>query len=138
MTKTARDLRSAAHALRTAANALEETVTALRALSDDLNVPDPEPTPAWPTAPHVWQDGHVWVRVGGGDYEGSSDYWSAEHPNSTTDSIRDGARQFVREAIPVTIVPTREWERLRDCEEPSWLAAEALVDATERLGQADE
>ena len=45
MTKTARDLRSAAHALRTAANALEETVTALRALSDDLNEPDPEPAP---------------------------------------------------------------------------------------------
>ena len=72
MTKTARDLRSAAHALRTAANALEETVTALRALSDDLNEPDPEPGPttAWPTAPQIaaaalreaveaWRRGHT-------------------------------------------------------------------------------
>ena len=135
MTKTARDLRSAAHALRTAANALEETVTALRALSDDLNVPDPEPEPVWPTAPHVWQDGHVWERVGVCDYDCSSDYWSAEHLNSTTDSIRDGARRFAREAVPVTPVPSAEWERLRDCEEPAWLAAEALIDAVDSLAR---
>ena len=140
MTKTARDLRSAAHALRTAANALEETVTALRALSDDLNVPDPEPEPepVWPTAPLVWHDGKVWVQAASETYFGDSNFWGKYHLNSETTAAREGARRFSREAIPVTIVPTREWERLRDCEEPSWLAAEALVDATERLGQADE
>ena len=100
MTKTARDLRSAAHALRTAANALEETVTALRALSDDLNVPDPEPAPEWPTAPYVWQDGKVWTRVMGG-YTVPADIWTLDH--LTSPNYATGARRFAREAVPVTL-----------------------------------
>ena len=140
MTRTARDLRSAAHALRTAANALEGTVTALRALSDDLNEPDPDPepspTPAWPTAPHVWWEGEVWTLYDDGEYQTAGDYWAKSHLDSTAQPHRDGARRFAREAIPVTIVPTDAWERLRQCvedEEPAWGAAEALVDATEAL-----
>ena len=108
MTKTARDLRSAAHALRTAANALEETVTALRALSDDLNVPEPEPV--WPTAPLVWHDGKVWERDEAGDYDSVNDLWGKRHMNSETADIRAGAHRFAREAVPVTPVPSAEWE----------------------------
>ena len=141
MTKTARDLRSAAHALRTAANALDETVTALRAMSDDLNEPDPEPTPAWPTAPHVWWDGGVWALYDDGEYRISGDYWHESHLDNPISFIRDEARRFAREAVPVAIVPAAEWVILRRCVEYGgavWDAAEALVDATERLGQADE
>ena len=137
MTKTARDLRSAAHALRTAANALEETVTALRALSDDLNVPDPEPEPVWPTAPLVWHDGKVWVRAESKTYFGDSNFWGKYHMNSETAAAREAARRFAREAVPVTLVPTEAWEAW--LEEPAWLAAEALVDATEALnGETNE
>ena len=138
MTKRARDLRSAAHALRTAANALEETATALRALSDDLNEPDPEPAPepVWPTAPHVWWEGEVWVRGDDGEYQTAGDYWAKSHLDSTVQPVRAGARRFVREAIPVTIVPTEAWETWKhatrdldytpDCE---------LIDAVDSLAQ---
>ena len=136
MTKTARDLRSAAHALRTAANALEETVTALRALSDDLNEPDPEPTPAWPTAPHVWWDGGVWALYDDGEYLISGDYWHESHLDSTVQPVRDDARLFARGAVPVTPVPTEAWETWKratrdldytpDCE---------LIDAVDSLAQ---
>ena len=136
MTKTARDLRSAAHALRTAANALDETVTALRALSDDLNEPDPEPTPAWPTAPHVWWDGGVWAHYVDGEYRIFGDYWHESHLDNPISFIRDEARRFVREAIPVTLVPTEAWETWKratrdldytpDCE---------LIDAVDSLAQ---
>ena len=136
MTKTARDLRSAAHALRTAANALDETVTALRALSDDLNEPDPEPTPAWPTAPHVWWDGGVWALYDDGEYLISGDYWHESHLDSTAQPVRDGARRFAREAVPVTPVPSAEWDAWKsatrdldytpDCE---------LIDAVDSLAQ---
>ena len=110
MTKTARDLRSAAHALRTAANALEETVTALRALSDDLNDPEPAPEPAWPTAPHVWHDGKVWARYGERGYQCVDDYWHKGHLSSPSSDIQDRARRFAREAVPVVAVPAAEWE----------------------------
>ena len=99
---------------------------------------EPDPEPAWPTAPHVWWEGEVWVRGDDGEYQTAGDYWAKSHLRGRG-RVRDGARRFVREAIPVTIVPTREWERLRDCEEPAWLAAEALVDATEALnGETNE
>ena len=108
---TPKQLRSAAHALRTAASALEETVTALRALSDDLNEPDPEPdVPEWPTAPYVWWDGEVWVRGDDGEYQTAGDYWAKSHLDATV----DGARRFAREAVPVTPVPTAEWEASLD------------------------
>ena len=135
MTKTTRDLRSAAHALRTAANALEETVTALRALSDDLNEPDPEPAPepepAWPTAPYVWWDGEVWVRGDDGEYQTAGDYWAKSHLDATV----DGARRFAREAVPVTPVPTAEWEALRKAAgRREWNRTEAeLIHATDAL-----
>ena len=137
MTKTARDLRSAAHALRTAANALDETVTALRALSDDLNVPDPEPEPAWPTAPYVWWDGYLWeVTGGGGRYV--SVVASIHSPDLTNrdSKTREKATRFAREAVPVTPVPTEAWETWKratrdldytpDCE---------LIDAVDSLAQ---
>ena len=136
MTKTARDLRSAAHALRTAANALDETVTALRALSDDLNEPDPEPTPAWPTAPHVWWDGTVWTIGDDGEYQTAGDHWAKSHLDNPISFIRDEARRFAREAVPVTPVPTEAWETWKratrdldytpDCE---------LIDAVDSLAQ---
>ena len=136
MTKTARDLRSAAHALRTAANALEETVTALRALSDDLNEPDPEPEPVWPTAPLVWHAGEVWVRGDDGEYQTAGDHWEKSHLDSTVQPVRDDARRFAREAVPVVVVPAAEWETWKhatrdldytpDCE---------LIDAVNSLAQ---
>lgn len=98
-----------------------------------------EPEPVWPTAPLVWHDGKVWVQAASETYFGDSNFWGKYHLNSETTATREGARRFSREAIPVTIVPTREWERLRDCEEPAWLLAEALVDATEALnGETNE
>ena len=140
MTRTARDLRSAAHALRTAANALEETVTALRALSDDLNVPDPEPAPepepVWPTAPLVWHDGKVLVQAASETYFGYSNFWGKYHLNSETTAAREGARRFARESVPVTPVPSAEWEAWKsatrdldytpDCE---------LIDAVDSLAR---
>ena len=143
MTKTARDLRSAAHALRTAANALEETATALRALSDDLNEPDPEPAvPVWPTADLLWHAGKVWERCGEWGYKGVGAYWRKDHLSGSPSDIRDGARRFAREAVPVAIVPAADWVILRRCVEDEgavWDAAEALVDATEALnGETNE
>ena len=137
MTKTARDLRSAAHALRTAANALEETVTALRALSDDLNVPDPEPAPepapAWPTAPHVWHDGEVWTRLPDGSYTTRYISWAEGELQSTFEHVRDVIARFAREAAPVTLVPTEAWKSATrdldytpDCE---------LIDAVDSLAR---
>ena len=141
MTKTARDLRSAAHALRTAANALEETVTALRALSDDLNKPDPEPEPApvWPTAQYVWWDGYLWEPPGGGWYVSMiGDLHSPDLADLDPD-IRDEAIRFAREAVPVTLVPSEAWETWK-----SWVPSEAvgacagdreLVNAVDSLAQ---
>ena len=136
MTKTARDLRSAAHALRTAANALEETVTALRALSDDLNEPDPEPEPVWPTAPYVWHDGKMWVRAATGTYFGDSSFWGKRHLDSEIAAVHEEAHRFARKAVPVTPVPTEAWETWKratrdldytpDCE---------LIDAVDSLAQ---
>ena len=136
MTKTARDLRSAAHALRTAANALEETVTALRALSDDLNVPDPEPEPVWPTAPHVWWDGKVWVRAATETYFGDSSFWGKPHLNSGTAFIRDEARRFAREAEPVRLITENAWEAwLNALPDPANDADDDLVQAVDSLAQ---
>ena len=95
-----------------------------------------EPEPVWPTAPLVWHDGKVWVQAASETYFGDSNFWGKYHLNSETTAAREGARRFAREAIPVTIVPTGEWERLRDCVEDEGSirgAAEALVDATEAL-----
>ena len=140
MTKTARDLRSAAHALRTAANALEETVTALRALSDDLNEPDPEPepaAPAWPTAPFVWHAGEVWQRQEDGRYESAHHFWTVEsmthNPNST---VCDNARRFAREAVPVTLVPTEAWEAWKSATRDLDYTPDCdLIDAVDSLSQ---
>ena len=99
-------------------------------------VTNTEPVPMWPTAPLVWHDGKVWVQAASETYFGDSNFWGKYHLNSETTAAREGARRFSREAIPVTIVPTGEWERLRDCVEDEGSirgAAEALVDATEAL-----
>ena len=128
MSETARDLRSAAHAL-------EEVVTALRALSDDLNEPDP----AWPTAPLVWWDGKVWVSGDNGVYQTAGDYWAKRHLDGVSASIREAASRFAREAVPVTPVPTEAWEKWT-----SWVPSEAggacagdreLVNAVDSLAQ---
>ena len=101
-----------------------------------------EPEPVWPTAPLVWHDGKVWDQAASETYFGDSNFWGKYHLNSETTAAREGARRFAREAIPVTIVPTGEWERLRDCVEDEGSirgAAEALVDATEALnGESNE
>ena len=110
MTKTARDLRSAAHALRTAANALDETVTALRALSDDLNEPDPELDP-WPDAPLIVATCDHGVRDLFVRAAGNGGYWGA--------SIHDGSDWHFRgeatltDVVPVALVPSAEWEAWR-------------------------
>ena len=100
-----------------------------------------EPEPVWPTAPLVWHDGKVWVQAASETYFGDSNFWGKYHLKSETVAIRDKAHHFAREAVPITLVPTAEWEILRQCVEDEgavWDAAEALVAATERLGQADE
>ena len=136
MTKTARDLRSAAHALRTAANALEETVTALRALSDDLNEPDPEPTPAWPTAPLVCHDGKVWVRAATETYFWDSSFWGKHHLDSEIAAVREAARRFTREAVPVVVVPTEAWETWkRATRDLDYAPDSELIDAVNSLAQ---
>ena len=133
MTKRARDLRSAAHALRTAANALEETVTALRALSNDLNEPDPEPAiPAWPSAPYVVWDGDVLRKWG--DFYASAAWKFGSDGLTEADGYGDNVRRFAREAVPVTLVPTEaweEWERLSLTDHHDT----ALVDAVDHLAQ---
>ena len=134
MTKTARDLRSAAHALRTAANALDETVTALRALSDDLNEPDPEPEPVWPTAALLWWGGKVWERCGEWGYKGVGAYWRKDHLSGPPSDIRAGARRFAREAISVTPVPTEAWEEWGSFTLPNHQDT-ALMDAVDSLAQ---
>ena len=92
--------------------------------------------PAWPTAPLVWWEGEVWVRGDDGEYQTAGDYWAKSHLDSTVQPVRAGARRFVREAIPVTIVPTEAWETWKhatrdldytpDCE---------LIDAVDSLAQ---
>ena len=140
MTKTARDLRSAAHALRTAANALEETVTALRALSDDLNEPDPEPEPepepVWPTVPYVWHDGTVWVRGDDGEYRTAGDYWAKSHLDAPAQSVRDGARRFAREAVPVVVVPTEAWDAFAPLARGSVTSGSFTLEAARALVRA--
>ena len=140
MTKTTRDLRSAAHALRTAANALEAVTTQLRALATEIDTPDnldgPEPEPVWTTAPLVWHDGTVWVRGDVGEYRTAGDYWAKSHLDAPAQSVRDGARRFAREAVPVVAVPAAEWEAWKsatrdldytpDCE---------LIDAVDSLAR---
>ena len=150
MTETARDLRSAAHALEEGVTALralsddlnepdpelEEVVTALRALSDDLNEPDPEPTPAWPTAPLVWWDGKVWVRGDDKEYQTAGNYWAKRHLDGVIAAVRDGARRFAREAISVTPVPTKAWEEWERASRDLDYAPDCeLVDAVESLAQ---
>lgn len=130
MTKTARDLRSAAHALRTAANALEETVTALRALSDDLNVPDPEPEPVWPTAPYVWWDGAVYLRDPS-DATYNTIRVGMKHPTHCDDCAR-----FAREAVPVVMVPAAEWEVFAPLARGSVTSGKYTLEAARALVQA--
>ena len=99
------------------------------------------PETAWPTAPYVWHDGKAWVQAATETYFGDGSFWGKYHLKSETVATLEAARRFAREAIPVTIVPAAEWEILRQCVEAEgavWDAAEALVAATERLGQADE
>ena len=138
MTKTARDLRSAAHALRTAANALEETVTALRALSDDLNEPDPEPEPepVWPTAPLVWWGGKVWERCGEWGYKGVGAYWRKDHLSGPPSDIRAGVRRFAREAVPAVVVPAAEWEVFAPLARGSVTSGQYTLEAARALVRA--
>ena len=103
MTETARDI-------ALAILALEEVVTTLRALSDDLNEPDTEPEPVWPTAPYVWHDGMVWVRAATGTYFGGISFWDKHHLNSELATVHEEAHRFAREAVPVVVVPAAEWE----------------------------
>ena len=128
MTETARDI-------ALAILALDEVVTALRALSDDLNEPDP----AWPTAPLVWWGGKVWVSGVNGVYQTAGDYWAKGHLDGVSASFREASRRFAREAVPVTPVPTEAWEKWE-----SWVPSEAggtfvhdraLIEAVDSLAQ---
>ena len=132
MTKTARDI-------ALAILALEEVVTTLRALSDDLNEPDTEPEPVWPTAPYVWWGGKVWAQSTSETYFGGGNFWGKYHLNSEITAAREGARRFAREAVPVMPVPTEAWEKWK-----SWVPSEAveacagdreLINAVDSLAQ---
>ena len=117
---TPKQLRSAAHALRTAANALEDVTTQLRTLSTEIDTPDPEPgpTPAWPTAELLWWDGELWTRDEAGNYSRVTDTGGGHLLRSrVTNSHRD-AQTFAVEAVPVTLVPTWEWESWRKAAAP--------------------
>ena len=107
---TPKQLRSAAHALRTAANALEDVTTQLRTLSTEIDTPA---DPVLPTAPYVWHDGEIWTRDEDGDYISATDRWADRHLQSSVPHLREAAHTFAREAVPVTLVPTREWEEWR-------------------------
>ena len=98
-----------------------------------------EPEPVWPTAPHVWWEGEVWVRGDDGEYQTAGDHWAKSHLDSLVQPVRDGARRFAREAVPVTLVPTEAWEAWK-----SWVPSEAvgacagdreLVNAVDSLAQ---
>ena len=107
------------------------------------NEPDPEPaTPEWPTAPYVWWDGKTWTLCDARVYKTPGGYWHEGNLASPSPEVRDRARRFAREAVPVAIVPAADWVILRRCVEDEgavWDAAEALVAATEALnGEADE
>ena len=99
--------------------------------------PEPEPAaPAWPTARHVWWDGAMWTLNNKKTYLGPGDYWKEPHLDSPPHAIRDEAHRFAREAVPVTIVPTRELERLcASIADDTELrdAVEALITATKTL-----
>lgn len=100
-------------------------------------VTNTEPEPVWPTAPLVWHDGKVWVQAASETYFGDSSFWGKHHLNSETASIREGARRFAREAVPVTPIPTEAWEAWRSSCDPLDMAQEdrALMDAVDSLAQ---
>lgn len=107
---TPKQLRSAAHALRTAANALEEVATQLRTLSTEIDTPDdPEPTPAWPTAKHVWWEDEMWTRDEAGDYSSVPDTGGKYLIRCRVTNLHPSAHTFARGAVPVVIVPEAEW-----------------------------
>ena len=102
---------------------------------------EPEPEPSWPTAPHVWWDGGVWALYDDGEYRIFGDYWHESHLDNPIWFIRDEARRFAREAVPVTLVPTEAWEAWK-----SWVPSEAvgacagdreLVNAVDSLAQEE-
>lgn len=112
-------------------------------LRDHGPLTNTEPAPEWPTAPHVWWDGGVWMLDSEGTYQGFDDYWEERHMrNSLSSDIQDNARRFAREAVPVVAVPAAEWETLRRCvedEEDVMDAAEVLIIATGALnGETNE
>ena len=100
--------------------------------------PEPEPETVWPTAPRVWWDGTVWTIGDDGEYQTAGDHWAKSHLDSLVQPVRDGARRFAREAVPVTLVPTEAWETWKratrdldytpDCE---------LIDAVDSLAQEE-
>ena len=99
-------------------------------------VTNTEPTPAWPTAPLVWWDGKVWVRAATETYFGDSSFWGKHHLNSETASIREAARRFAREAIPVTPVPTEAWETWKYATRYlDYTPDSELIDAVDSLAQ---
>ena len=129
MTETARDI-------ALAILALDEVVTTLRALSDDLNEPDTEPEPVWPTAPYVWHDGMVWVRAATETYFGGSSFWGEYHLNSETAAVREAAHRFAHKAVPVTPVPTEAWETWkRATRDLDYVPDCELINAVDSLAQ---
>ena len=99
-------------------------------------VTNTEPEPVWPTAALLWWGGKAWVQATAETYFRDSSFWGKHHLNSETASLREEARRFAREAVPVTPVPTEAWETWKhatrdldytpDCE---------LIDAVDSLAQ---
>lgn len=103
-------------------------------LAADVDTPDEDDVPAWPTAPYVWWDGRVWARGQHGMYT-----WSDE---LTTETLEPPCRmepRFAREAVPVTLVPTEAWETWKRWaspeNDPELSGDRALADAVESLAR---
>ena len=107
--------------------------------------------PAWPTAPLVWWDGHLWIKNGEyGVYrrDDREDVWNPDHrTDGYSRGTNGGAERFAAEAVPVTVVPTAALDELRtrvqiDTEkvryaerhELLWQAAHVLIDAMHEEG----
>ena len=99
-------------------------------------VTNTEPTPAWPTAPHVWWDGGVWALYDDGEYQIFGDHWHESHLDNPISFIRNEARRFAREAVPVTPVPTEAWETWKHAtRDLDYTPDSELIDAVDSLAQ---
>ena len=97
---------------------------------------EPDPEPAWPTAPLVWHAGQVWQQEDD-MYASANDVWSEGHMNDgPSNMFRNDARRFAREAVPVTLVPTEAWGTWkRATRDLDYTPDSELIDAMNSLAQ---